>query len=115
MDSVSTVAEHVWNTQGNEEMAANVLADLPLTLLLILLRTSVWRPKQVHYTGRQGDYFVMVMDRLGRSLWDVWNSMGQRMNVQMVSCIAVEAIYIIQARSAGRLLRTHQSSDAHSL
>ena len=38
----------------------------------------------------------MVMDRLGRSLWDVWNSMGQRMNVQMVSCIAVEAIYIIQ-------------------
>ncbi|KAG5141571.1 hypothetical protein JHK82_017266 [Glycine max] len=29
---------------------------------------------QVHYKGRQGDYYVMVMDMLGPSLWDVWNN-----------------------------------------
>uniref|UniRef100_A0A803N862 non-specific serine/threonine protein kinase n=1 Tax=Chenopodium quinoa TaxID=63459 RepID=A0A803N862_CHEQI len=29
---------------------------------------------RVHYKGRQGDYYVMVMDMLGPSLWDVWNS-----------------------------------------
>ncbi|CAM8889212.1 unnamed protein product [Rhodiola kirilowii] len=32
---------------------------------------------KVHYQGRQGDYYVMVMDMLGPSLWDVWNSSGQ--------------------------------------
>ncbi|TVU34951.1 hypothetical protein EJB05_16810 [Eragrostis curvula] len=31
----------------------------------------------VHYKGRQGDYYVLVMDILGPSLWDVWNSFGQ--------------------------------------
>ncbi|CAN6176284.1 unnamed protein product, partial [Urochloa humidicola] len=30
----------------------------------------------VHYKGRQGDYYILVMDMLGPSLWDVWNSMG---------------------------------------
>ncbi|KAF2285337.1 hypothetical protein GH714_000120 [Hevea brasiliensis] len=29
---------------------------------------------RVHYKGRQGDYYVMVMDMLGPSLWDVWNN-----------------------------------------
>ncbi|OMO66586.1 hypothetical protein COLO4_30495 [Corchorus olitorius] len=29
---------------------------------------------RVHYKGRQGDYYVMVMDILGPSLWDVWNN-----------------------------------------
>ncbi|KAG2671364.1 hypothetical protein I3760_14G131800 [Carya illinoinensis] len=32
---------------------------------------------KVHYKGRQGDYYVMVMDMLGPSLWDVWNTSGQ--------------------------------------
>ncbi|KAJ0020211.1 hypothetical protein Pint_31340 [Pistacia integerrima] len=32
---------------------------------------------RVHYKGRQGDYYVMVMDMLGPSLWDVWNNSGQ--------------------------------------
>jgi len=32
---------------------------------------------RVHYKGRQGEYYVMVMDLLGPSLWDVWNSSGQ--------------------------------------
>ncbi|QCE00161.1 casein kinase 1 [Vigna unguiculata] len=29
---------------------------------------------RVHYKGRQGDYYIMVMDMLGPSLWDVWNN-----------------------------------------
>jgi serine/threonine protein kinase len=50
----------------------------------------------VHYKGRQGDFYVMVMDILGPSLWDVWNSVGQAMTPSMVACIAVEAISILE-------------------
>eukprot|EP01018_Ginkgo_biloba_P040185 Gb_03091 [translate_table: standard] len=51
---------------------------------------------RVHYKGRQGDYYIMVMDILGPSLWDVWNSSGQAMSTEMVACIAVEAISILE-------------------
>eukprot|EP01018_Ginkgo_biloba_P001277 Gb_23105 [translate_table: standard] len=51
---------------------------------------------RVHYKGRQGDYYVMVMDMLGPSLWDVWNTSGQTMSTEMVACIAVEAISILE-------------------
>ncbi|KAK6925726.1 Protein kinase domain [Dillenia turbinata] len=51
---------------------------------------------KVHYKGRQGDYYVMVMDMLGPSLWDVWNSSGQSMSAEMVACIAVEALSILE-------------------
>ncbi|XP_059063074.1 casein kinase 1-like protein HD16 isoform X1 [Cryptomeria japonica] len=51
---------------------------------------------RVHYKGRQGDYYVMVMDMLGPSLWDVWNTSGQAMSTEMVACIAVEAISILE-------------------
>eukprot|EP00884_Botryococcus_braunii_P004689 jgi/Botrbrau1/14220/Bobra.0254s0009.2 len=51
---------------------------------------------RVHYKGRQGDYYVMVMDMLGPSLWDVWNSQGQAMSQEMVACIAVEALSILE-------------------
>ncbi|KAF7061414.1 hypothetical protein CFC21_068109 [Triticum aestivum] len=50
----------------------------------------------VHYKGRQGDYYILVMDMLGPSLWDVWNSMGQAMSSHMVACIAVESISILE-------------------
>ncbi|KAJ4792429.1 casein kinase I [Rhynchospora pubera] len=50
----------------------------------------------VHYKGRQGDYYILVMDMLGPSLWDVWNSVGQAMSPSMVACIAVEAISILE-------------------
>ncbi|KAK9128442.1 hypothetical protein Syun_017239 [Stephania yunnanensis] len=50
----------------------------------------------VHHKGRQGDYYIMVMDILGPSLWDVWNSVGQAMSSNMVACIAVEAISILE-------------------
>ncbi|KAG7672488.1 hypothetical protein Ndes2526B_g08992 [Nannochloris sp. 'desiccata'] len=51
---------------------------------------------KVHYKGRQGDYYIMVMDMLGPSLWDVWNTQGQIMSQEMVACIAVEAIAILE-------------------
>ncbi|QCE02319.1 casein kinase 1-like protein HD16 [Vigna unguiculata] len=52
---------------------------------------------QVHYKGRQGDYYVMVMDILGPSLWDVWNnSNSHAMSTEMVACIAIEAISILE-------------------
>ncbi|KAG0456759.1 hypothetical protein HPP92_024547 [Vanilla planifolia] len=51
---------------------------------------------RVHYKGRQGDYYVMVMDMLGPSLWDAWNSAGQAMSSEMVACIAVESISILE-------------------
>ncbi|KAI5651244.1 hypothetical protein M9H77_37249 [Catharanthus roseus] len=51
---------------------------------------------RVHYKGRQGDYYVMVMDMLGPSLWDVWNNNSHSMSVEMVACIAIEAISILE-------------------
>ncbi|KAG2728974.1 hypothetical protein I3760_01G228900 [Carya illinoinensis] len=50
----------------------------------------------VHYKGRQGDYYVMVMDMLGPSLWDVWNNNSHIMSIEMVACIAIEAISILE-------------------
>ncbi|XP_074583882.1 casein kinase 1-like protein HD16 isoform X1 [Curcuma longa] len=51
---------------------------------------------RVHYKGRQGDYYVMIMDILGPSLWDVWNNNSHTMSVEMVACIAIEAISILE-------------------
>ncbi|XP_021643046.2 casein kinase 1-like protein HD16 isoform X1 [Hevea brasiliensis] len=50
----------------------------------------------VHYKGQQSDYYILVMDMLGPSLWDVWNSNNQTLSEQMVACIAVEAISILE-------------------
>lgn len=48
------------------------------------------RPFATHALPRQ------VMDMLGPSLWDVWNSQGQVMSQEMVSCIAMEALSILK-------------------
>ncbi|KAG2273632.1 hypothetical protein Bca52824_056187 [Brassica carinata] len=51
----------------------------------------------VHHKGCQGDFTSLyVMDMLGPSLWDVWNSSGQSMSPNMVACIAVESISILE-------------------
>ncbi|KAL6527965.1 hypothetical protein OROHE_014915 [Orobanche hederae] len=42
--------------------------------------------------GEQDDYYIMVMDKLGPSLWDAWNSHAPMMSTEMVACIAIEAI-----------------------
>jgi serine/threonine protein kinase len=39
---------------------------------------------------------VQVMDVLGPSLWDVWNTQGQIMSSEMVACIAIEALVILR-------------------
>ncbi|KAK2076960.1 Casein kinase 1-like protein hd16 [Prototheca wickerhamii] len=51
---------------------------------------------RVHFKGRQGDYYIMVMDMLGPSLWDVWNGRSQSMPLDMVACIAVEAVAVLE-------------------
>ncbi|KAF3963703.1 hypothetical protein ACB098_05G042700 [Castanea mollissima] len=51
---------------------------------------------RVHYKGQQGNYYVMVMDMLGPSLWDVWNNNSHIMSTEMVACIAIEAISILE-------------------
>ncbi|KAL0905555.1 hypothetical protein M5K25_023985 [Dendrobium thyrsiflorum] len=51
---------------------------------------------RVHYKGRQGDYYVMVMDMLGPSLWDIWSNNSHTMSTDMVACIAIEAISILE-------------------
>lgn len=51
---------------------------------------------RVHYKGIQGEYYVMVMDMLGPSLWDVWNRNSNKLPIEMVSCIAVEALSILE-------------------
>ncbi|CAN1161844.1 Casein kinase 1-like protein HD16 [Linum perenne] len=51
---------------------------------------------RVHFKGRQGDYYVMVMDILGLSLWDVWSNNSHTMSIEMVACIAIEAISILE-------------------
>ncbi|OMO90069.1 hypothetical protein CCACVL1_07523 [Corchorus capsularis] len=50
----------------------------------------------VHHKGQLGDYYILVMDMLGPSLWDVWNSNNQMLTEEMVACIAVEAISILE-------------------
>ncbi|CAN6456694.1 unnamed protein product [Victoria cruziana] len=51
---------------------------------------------RVHFKGRQGEHYVLVMDVLGPSLWDVWNNNSHSMSAEMVTCIAVEAISILE-------------------
>ncbi|XP_066305563.1 casein kinase 1-like protein HD16 isoform X1 [Miscanthus floridulus] len=51
---------------------------------------------RVHYKGKQGEFYIMVMDMLGPSLWDVWNNNSHSMSVEMVACIGIEAISILE-------------------
>ncbi|CAL5429223.1 unnamed protein product [Camellia sinensis] len=54
---------------------------------------------QVHYKGQQGDYYIMVMDMLGPCLRDVWYNKFPSISmssIDMVICIAIEAISILE-------------------
>lgn len=42
---------------------------------------------------------------LGPSLWDVWNTQGQVMSQEMVACIAVEALSILEKLHAKGCVR----------
>eukprot|EP01026_Neomeris_dumetosa_P063757 TRINITY_DN6054_c0_g5_i3.p1 TRINITY_DN6054_c0_g5~~TRINITY_DN6054_c0_g5_i3.p1 ORF type:complete len:777 (-),score=117.85 TRINITY_DN6054_c0_g5_i3:838-2904(-) len=52
---------------------------------------------KIHYKGSYGNYFVMVLDMLGPSLWDVWNQSQQSLPIEFAACIACEAIRILQS------------------
>mmetsp|Transcript_917 Transcript_917/g.1380 ORF Transcript_917/g.1380 Transcript_917/m.1380 type:complete len:725 (+) Transcript_917:192-2366(+) len=52
---------------------------------------------KVHFKGSQDDFYVMVMDLLGPSLWDVWNAKSQHLAENYVACVAMEALSILQA------------------
>ncbi|KAH7543161.1 hypothetical protein FEM48_Zijuj02G0153800 [Ziziphus jujuba var. spinosa] len=41
-------------------------------------------------------FITKVMDVLGPSLWDLWNTNNQMLSEEMVACIAVEAISILE-------------------
>ncbi|KAL6782597.1 MUT9 [Auxenochlorella protothecoides x Auxenochlorella symbiontica] len=51
----------------------------------------------IHFKGLQNNFYIMIMDLLGSSLWDVWNQEGQQLSAQFVACVAVEAITILEA------------------
>ncbi|CAH1449904.1 unnamed protein product [Lactuca virosa] len=55
---------------------------------------------RVHFKGRQGEYYIMVMDVLGPSLWDVWNNNLHMMSTEMVAYISIEASYTKSSRSS---------------
>lgn len=61
---------------------------------------EVYGVPKVHFRGQQADFYVMVMDLLGSSLWDVWSQSGQVMTPQYVACVAVEAITILEGLHA---------------
>ncbi|GAA0150619.1 non-receptor serine/threonine protein kinase [Lithospermum erythrorhizon] len=61
---------------------------------------GIYGVPRVHYKGKQGEYYVMVMDMLGPSLWDVWNSSAQSMSTDMVGCIAIESLSILEKMHA---------------
>lgn len=78
--------------------AANVhLAAFVSSLCACRNLQGVHGVPKVHYKGRQGEYYVMVMDMLGPSLWDRWNANGQQMSEEMVACITIEALAILES------------------
>uniref|UniRef100_A0A7S0YK24 non-specific serine/threonine protein kinase n=1 Tax=Polytomella parva TaxID=51329 RepID=A0A7S0YK24_9CHLO len=58
---------------------------------------DVYGIPKLHYKGLQDDFYVMVMDLLGPSLWDIWSQQGQQMSEPYVACVAMEAINILQS------------------
>ncbi|KAJ0960214.1 hypothetical protein J5N97_001957 [Dioscorea zingiberensis] len=53
---------------------------------------------RVHYKKEsKGDYYVMVMDMLGPSLWDVWNTSGQA-NGSLYSCQSLSILEKMHSR-----------------
>lgn len=52
---------------------------------------------KVYHRGQQNNFYIMVMDLLGPSLWDVWNLSGNRLSDAYVACVAIEALFILQS------------------
>lgn len=54
---------------------------------------------------------AQVMDLLGPSLWDVWNAQGQVMSQEMVACIAVESVAILERLHAKGCVRSEAAGE----
>lgn len=68
-----------------------------MVLSVVFNRSSGSRHTSSRVMWQYGNsIIVQVMDVLGPSLWDVWNSQGQIMSSEMVACIAVEAVHILK-------------------
>ncbi|NP_001389231.1 casein kinase 1-like protein HD16 isoform 2 [Oryza sativa Japonica Group] len=93
-DLPEVIARKAVTGKAQEDLGLNKVADRAANLMM---------------DGESGDKFAAaedestttpvperVMDMLGPSLWDVWNSVGQAMSAHMVACIAVEAISILE-------------------
>eukprot|EP00877_Chromochloris_zofingiensis_P010070 jgi/Chrzof1/5316/Cz15g21270.t1 len=52
---------------------------------------------KMHYKGCQGNFYIMVMDLLGPSLWDLWNTQNQALDPDFCACVAMESIAILKA------------------
>ena len=74
---------------GKETSTSWYVNSLPCTVLIHVRNTSL-RLLDTHC-------LLQVMDLLGPSLWDAWNSQSIDMTPQYVACVAVEAIIILQA------------------
>ena len=89
--SVQLTGRSAWNTQGAfQRSTRGVLCHGKLHILSAPINTVKTK------TACHMMLVIQVMDILGPSLWDVWNSQGQVMSQEMVSCIAVEALCILE-------------------
>ncbi|KAA3471656.1 casein kinase I-like protein 2-like [Gossypium australe] len=86
--------------QGRKRAAAAAVIEVgrPRTRLAAKrLKEEEEHPQVVVISERESDILrELVMDILGPSLWDVWNSSGQTMSAEMVACIAVESLSILE-------------------
>jgi serine/threonine protein kinase len=51
---------------------------------------------KLYYKGKYKEYFVIVMELLGPSLWDIWRLQAQIISENTVACIAIEALRILE-------------------
>eukprot|EP01026_Neomeris_dumetosa_P005083 TRINITY_DN1139_c1_g1_i1.p1 TRINITY_DN1139_c1_g1~~TRINITY_DN1139_c1_g1_i1.p1 ORF type:complete len:762 (+),score=111.15 TRINITY_DN1139_c1_g1_i1:172-2457(+) len=51
---------------------------------------------KMYFSGQCQDYYVMVLELLGPSLWDMWNEQHCRVSQDFAACFCVEAIQILR-------------------
>jgi serine/threonine protein kinase len=64
---------------------------------IYLCLSGVYGVPKVHFKGMFKNFYVMMMDILGPSLWDRWNACNKKMPVEEVACITVEGLSILHS------------------
>ncbi len=62
------------------------------TILLAMSNSSALGIPRVHWFGREGDYFVLVMDLLGSSLEDLFNHCGRKFSLKTTLMLADQLV-----------------------